>query len=75
METPFGRDAPSRAVSAAIISNVTSGDPSSPNIDKAFTGFHEPSIANEIISPDAFSMAGMDPSTKKYLNGTSDPIR
>jgi len=70
-QTPSGMDAPSRVVNEATISRVTSGDPSSPSTSEALIGDQLPVVDKDTISPLDVSMAGMDPSTRKNLIGTS----
>jgi len=70
-QTPSGMDAPSRAVNEATMSRVTSGDPSSPSTSEALIGDQAPVVDRDTISPLDVSMAGMDPSTRKNLIGTS----
>jgi hypothetical protein len=70
-QTPSGMDAPSRAVNEATMSRVTSGDPSSPSTSEALIGDQLPVVDKDTISPLDVSMAGMDPSTRKNLIGTS----
>jgi hypothetical protein len=70
-QTPSGMDAPSRAVNEATMSRVTSGDPSSPSTSEALIGDQVPVVDKDTISPLDVSTAGMDPSTRKNLIGTS----
>lgn len=70
-QTPSGMDAPNRAVNEATMSRVTSGDPSSPSTSEALIGDQAPVLDKDTISPLDFSMAGMDPSTRKNLIGAS----
>ena len=70
-QTPSGMHAPSRAVNEATMSRVTSGDPSSPSTSEALIGDQVPVVDKNTISPLDVSTAGMDPSTRKNLIGTS----
>ena len=70
-QTPLGIDAPSRAVTEATISRVTSGDLSSPITSEALIGPQAPLVDNNTISPIDVSMAGIEPSTRKNLIGAS----
>ena len=74
-QTPSGMDAPNRAVNDAMMSRVTSGDPSSPSTSEALTGFQDPSLVKADITPMDVSMAGIDPSIRKNLiESSSDSI-
>jgi hypothetical protein len=63
---PSSIDQPSLVVSDSTISRVTSGERVSESTSPEEIGFQDPSVVSKTIAPGSVSIAGMDPSTKKY---------
>ena len=71
-QMPSGMEAPSRALSEATTSRLTSGDLSSFSTSDALTGPQLPSSPSVNMTPGDVSMAGVEPSIRKNLIDPSD---